>query len=102
MEAEVWYIKCTPISGENVIDLLTYSEAKNCALLKESVMDSIVKNKKESLRLLTQNDIPGSQNFFTDLLLSMHTGNEDGSDNDSEDSDEYISGPAGLHKIWRR
>ena len=50
LEAEVWYVHSATISAENVIDNLLYADAKNCALLKEALMDFIVENKKKSCR----------------------------------------------------
>ena len=39
MEAEVCLVNATTLSVEKVKDLLIYADSKNCALLKEAVMD---------------------------------------------------------------
>jgi len=70
LEADVWYVNNTEISIDNVIDNLLYAHAKNCALLKESVMDFIlVENKQEVLRRVSFRDAPGD--VCNDLLAAV-------------------------------
>ncbi len=45
LEAEVRFVEATTFTMDNVMDNLLYAESKNCALLKESVMDFIAENK---------------------------------------------------------
>jgi hypothetical protein len=80
LEAEAWYVKFTDITSDNVINLLLYADAKNCALLKESVMDYFVKNGKEALEQVSFDEIPVSRSLFTDLLLAMSVKNESSED----------------------
>ncbi len=84
LEAEVWYVNNTDIAIDNVIDTLLYAHAMNCALLKESVMDFIVKNKEKVQRVSFQ-DVPGD--VCKDLLAAMSRtcdNEEDDLDDDSE------------------
>ena len=89
LEAEVWYVNNEEITIDNVIDKLLYADAKNCALLKESVMDFIVENKETVMQQerLSFQDVPGD--VIKELLAavsrhdkekssSSHDGNETG------------------------
>jgi len=49
LEAEACLVEMTVFSEENVLDLLLYAESKNCALLKEVVMDFIVEKRVDVL-----------------------------------------------------
>ena len=44
LEAEAAYVKSTDITIENAVDILLYADAKNCALLKENVLDFLTAN----------------------------------------------------------
>ena len=44
LKAEVYYVRSTIITTDNVIDKLLYADSKNCALLKEAAIDWLVKN----------------------------------------------------------
>ncbi|KAL7526721.1 hypothetical protein ACHAXR_001621 [Thalassiosira sp. AJA248-18] len=51
MEAETSYVKSTTIEVDNMMEhrlLYAYTDAMNCALLKEAVMDFMVKNRTEA------------------------------------------------------
>jgi hypothetical protein len=86
LEAEVWYVHHTEITIDNVIDNLLYADAMSCALLKETVMDFIVKNKKEVMQRVSFQDVPG--NMYKDLLAAVaRCENEKKEDSDSDDSD---------------
>jgi len=91
LEAEARYVQFAAITAENAIDLLLYADAKNCALLKESVMDYFVKNGRDALRLLSFEDIPNSRSLFTDLLLALSVNNEEveGEGRDDIDASNY-------------
>jgi hypothetical protein len=69
LEAEAWYVDSKTLSMENVKELLLYADAKNCALLKERVMDFIVMNKVEVLDSVAMDDVPGG--LFSDLLAAV-------------------------------
>jgi len=86
LEAEVWYVHDTTITIDNVIDLLQYAGAMNCALLKEAVMDFIVVNKEEVIQKVSFQDVPGD--MYKDLLAAMTRHYEDDSEDDSDDDDD--------------
>ncbi|KAL7540086.1 hypothetical protein ACHAXR_009856 [Thalassiosira sp. AJA248-18] len=88
LEAEAWYSKYTEITAQNAIDLLLYADAKNCALLKESVMDYFVKNGKDALQELSFEGIPESRSLFTDILLALSVKNEE-QEEEGSDSESY-------------
>ena len=71
LEAEVWYVNNTDITIDNVIDNLLYAHAMNCALLKEAVMDFIVKNKKTVMQQeqVSFQDVPGD--VIKELLAAV-------------------------------
>lgn len=69
LEAEVAYVKDTTIDFSNVMDLLLYADSKNCALLKEAVIDFIVENKDDILQKVALKDVPGG--LFAELLAAM-------------------------------
>ena len=87
LEAEVWYVNNTVMTIDNVIDTLLYAHAMNCALLKESVMDFIAKNKKKVLQRehVSFQDVPGD--VFKELLAATLR-QEEGSDSSSDDEDD--------------
>ncbi|KAL7525678.1 hypothetical protein ACHAWF_007243 [Thalassiosira exigua] len=68
LEAEMWYVKLKNIDLENVMELLLYADAKNCALLKEATMDFIVENRVEVLQKVPLNNVPGG--LFAELLAA--------------------------------
>ena len=71
VEAEGWYVKSTPITLDNFVENLYFSDTKKCALLKERVMDFLVQNEAEALeKLSTQQDTPQSESMLTDFLTA--------------------------------
>lgn len=72
LEAEACYVESTIISIENAIDDLLYADAKNCALLKEVVMDFLVDHKDDVIGKVSFDNVPGS--MMTDLLTAMARG----------------------------
>ena len=89
LEAEVWYVNNTEMAIDNVIDNLLYAHAMNCALLKESVMDFIVKNKETVMQQeqVSFQDIPGD--LFKELLaaVSRHYDKDSTSDDGESEKD---------------
>ena len=87
LKAEVWYVKNTKITIDNVIDTLLYAHAMSCALLKESVMDFIVENKREVLQRVSFQDVPGD--VCKDLLAAMsrHYDEDSTGDDDENETD---------------
>jgi len=69
LEAEVWYVDNKQITIDNVIDNLLYADARNCALLKETVMDFIVENKEKVMQQVSFQDVPGE--VCKDLLAAV-------------------------------
>jgi hypothetical protein len=47
LEAEAAYVESTKITVDNAMDNLLYADAKNCALLKEAVIDFLTDNGRE-------------------------------------------------------
>lgn len=86
LEAEVWYVHSTRITTDNVIDNLLYADAKNLALLKEAVMDYIVKNKKKVMKRVSFKEVPGD--IYKDLLAAVSRVLEDSDEDNSDDDDE--------------
>ncbi len=76
LEAEAAYVKSMTITTENVMDILLYADAKNCALLKEAVFDFLARNGEEVIAKLSFNNIPG--HLMKDLLVvTTRKGKED-------------------------
>ena len=73
LEAEASYVKKTEITMDNMMNNLLYADSKNLALLKEAVMDFIIKNKHSIIGKVSFDNIPG---FATDLLTAMARGEE--------------------------
>ena len=57
LEVEARFVQATTFSVDNVVEHLLYSESKNCALLKEAVIDFIVENKDEVLDKISFNEV---------------------------------------------
>ncbi|KAL7526006.1 hypothetical protein ACHAXR_001266 [Thalassiosira sp. AJA248-18] len=71
LEAEACFVKSTTITVENMIEHLLYADAKNCALLKEAVMDFIVDNKVQVLESVSFQDAPVGPTMITDILAAV-------------------------------
>ena len=69
LDAEACYVKSTTITVENMMDNLLYADSKNCALLKEAVIDFVVENGKDVLEKVSLKDVPAG--VFSDLLTAM-------------------------------
>ena len=70
LEAEASLVTNNTITFENAIDNLLYADSKNCALLKEAVMDFIAQNREESPKKLSFDNLPGSA--MKDLLTAVN------------------------------
>ena len=68
LEAEVCFVEGTTFSIENVMEHLSYAESKNCALLKEAVMDFIVDNKSDVIKKMSFAHVPGT--LARDILVA--------------------------------
>ena len=80
LEAEASQVTNTTITFDNAIDNLLYADSKNCALLKETVMDFIAENSDEAENKLSFDDVPGSA--MKDLLAAMNRAKSNASSND--------------------
>ena len=74
LEAEACYASSITLSTDNVLDILLYADAKNCALLKEVVMDFVVENGKDIIDKVSFENAPGS--MLNDLLTAMTRGKQ--------------------------
>ena len=91
LEAEARYVGSLSITMENVMEHLVFADSKNCALLKEAVMDFVVKNKAEILKKKTLANAP--EGLTNDMLAAMMRGEKEsgGSANAVEYSSMRIS-----------
>lgn len=90
LEAEACLVNSTPISADNVMEHLLYADSKNCALLKEAVMDFIVENDVHVLEKVSLRDLPGGPTLFADVLSAMARGKmKSGSEDRSNEKDQF-------------
>lgn len=82
LEAEASFVDTTAITFENAIDTLLFADSKNCALLKEAVMDFIADNRKEAVKNLSFENVPGS--VIKDLLTAVNRKEGETSTNGSD------------------
>ena len=82
LEAEARFVTSASISLDNVMEHLLFAESKNCALLKEAVMDFIVENKAEILEKKTLMDAPAGH--MNDILAAITRGEKEGGGMKSE------------------
>ncbi|KAL7453420.1 hypothetical protein ACHAWC_005109 [Mediolabrus comicus] len=83
LEAEAAYVESAGITMENAVDNLLYADAKNCALLKEAVLDFLAENSVEAAQNISFTDVPG--HVINDLLVAFgRSKNNDGSENDAD------------------
>ena len=90
LTAEACYVECTTITTDNLMEHLLYADSKNCALLKEKVMDFIAENGTEVLQKVSFQDLPGGPTMFTDILTSVARMNREAA-SDSEDEGELTT-----------
>ena len=69
LDAEACYVKSTTITLENMMGNLLYADSKNCALLKEAVIDFVVENGEDVLKKVSLENVPGG--VFADLLTAV-------------------------------
>jgi len=85
LEAEVCYVKSTTLTIDNILDNLLYADSKNCALLKETVMDFMVKSGDDIIGKVSFDNVPGS--VVMDLLTAVARGKK--KDNVNSDSSNF-------------
>eukprot|EP00984_Skeletonema_dohrnii_P004968 scaffold1761_cov78-Skeletonema_dohrnii-CCMP3373.AAC.1 len=69
LEAETAYVNSTIITMDNAIDNLLYADARNCAFLKEAVIDFLTENSEEATEKMSFADVPG--HVMKDLLVAV-------------------------------
>jgi hypothetical protein len=69
LAAEAHFVQATSFRLENMMELLLYAESKNCALLKEAVMDFILENKDEVLNTISFNGVIAPETVIKDVRL---------------------------------
>jgi speckle-type POZ protein len=85
LEAEAAYVESNDITMDNAIDNLLYADAKNCALLKEAVLDFLAENSVEAAQNISFSDVPG--HIINDLLVAV--GRSKKSDVSGKNGDKY-------------
>mmetsp|Transcript_15058 Transcript_15058/g.24505 ORF Transcript_15058/g.24505 Transcript_15058/m.24505 type:complete len:409 (+) Transcript_15058:101-1327(+) len=88
LEAEACFVNSTTITTSNMMEHLLYADAKNCALMKESVMDFIVENTAEVLEKVSLKDLPGGPTMFADILAAMARGEKENESEQSSGNDQ--------------
>jgi hypothetical protein len=78
LEAEAHFVQATSFRLENMMEHLIYAESKNCALLKEAVMDFIVENKNEVLNTIYFNGVVAPEIMIRDVLAADKRGEKKG------------------------
>jgi speckle-type POZ protein len=74
LEAEAAYVESTEITLDNAIDNLLYADTKNCALLKEAVMNFLADNSTEAAEKISFTDFPA--HVVKDLLVAFSRNNK--------------------------
>jgi hypothetical protein len=69
LAAEAAYVKSTDISLDNAMDNLLYADSRNCALLKEAVMNFLADNHYAAAAHISFTDFPG--HVVKDLLIAV-------------------------------
>ncbi len=89
LEAEARYVLSTTITCSNVMEHLLFADSRNCALLKEAVMNFIVQNKLEILKYKTLNGAP--TDLTNDILAVLARGENEVKVKESEADFEEFS-----------
>eukprot|EP00984_Skeletonema_dohrnii_P025218 scaffold14331_cov83-Skeletonema_dohrnii-CCMP3373.AAC.7 len=69
LKAETAYVNSTKITMDNAMDNLLYADARNCAFLKEAVIDFLTENSEEATEKISFSDVPG--HVMKDLLVAV-------------------------------
>lgn len=69
LEAEASFVISTTITFDNAIEYLLYADSVNCALIKEAVMDFILKNHRKAQEKLSFENVPATA--MKDLLAAV-------------------------------
>ena len=79
LEAEAAYVGVTKITIDNAIDNLLYADGKNCALLKEKVLNFLAANPIKVSEMISSLDTEFLVHVMKDLLIAFGRSNEDAS-----------------------
>ena len=69
LAAEVAYVENIDISCDNAVDNTLYADGKNCALIKEKVVDFLARNHFEAAEKISFTDCPG--HVINDILVAI-------------------------------
>lgn len=94
LKAEAQYVSSIKVTFDNVMENLHYADSMNCALLKEVVIDFIVKNRAEIIRRNFMKDAPGG--LINDVLAATIRNENEG----FEDADDVNA--MSINEIRRR
>jgi hypothetical protein len=90
LEAEACLVESTTFSLEDVMEHLIYADSINCALLKETAMDYILKNKAEVLKkMVSFDDVPST--LMRDLLAAVARGEREEGGTDGNNAEVQFS-----------
>mmetsp|Transcript_8077 Transcript_8077/g.18229 ORF Transcript_8077/g.18229 Transcript_8077/m.18229 type:complete len:122 (+) Transcript_8077:825-1190(+) len=73
LEAEACYARSTTLTVDSVLDNLLYADSKNCALLREVVMDFVLEIGDDILDKVSFDNVLGSS-VVSDLLTAAVRG----------------------------
>ena len=84
LEAEAHYVNSLTITLENVMDHFQYADSKNCALLKEAVLDFIVMHKAQIIekKLLSNTPVDLCNDILAAMMRNENAGKAGGGKDD--------------------
>ena len=89
LKAEASFVTSTTITIDNVMDNLLFADSKNCALLKEAVMEFVVENVDDVYKKISFDDVPG--HLMKDLLSAMQRKGAGKKGNGNKSRDKYTT-----------
>jgi len=89
LEAEACYVESTTIDIDNMMDNLLYADSKNCALLKEAVIDFVVGNGNDILGKISFDNISGS--VVNDILTAITREKNNSADQESNAGNQFTT-----------
>ena len=89
LEAEACYVNSTTITVDNMMDNLLYADSKNCALLKEAVIDFVMEKSKDIIGKVSFDNVPSS--IITDILTAVARGKNEATTTDDGNEEDTLS-----------
>ncbi len=89
LEVEARFVQATTFSVDNVVEHLLYSESKNCALLKEAMMDFILENKDKVLDKISFNEVIDPWTLIRDVMAAVARGEKKGEKDGSCEKNQF-------------